>query len=69
MALSSFIVDGGHWMQVVVRAATPGEAIAAAQHYRDWLLERGAWGTQATALEVIDASAVRSASRQAEMRS
>ena len=54
MALASFIVDGGQWMQVVVRAATPGEAIAAAQEYRGWLLEQQAWGTQARQLPIID---------------
>jgi len=54
LALASFIVDGGQWMQVVVRAATPGEAIAAAQEYRGWLLEQQAWGTQARQLPIID---------------
>jgi hypothetical protein len=56
LAVRSFVADGGQWMQVIVRAASPGEAIAAAQQYRLGLLEQGAWGTQARALEVIDAS-------------
>ncbi len=64
MALSSFIVDGGQWMQVIVRAASPGEAIAAALHYRVWLLEQEIWGTHATALEVIDASTATPGSHQ-----
>jgi hypothetical protein len=69
LALSSFIVDGGTWMQVVVRAATPGQAIAAAQRYRDWLLERGAWGTRATALEVLDAATVADAAQRMPLTS
>jgi hypothetical protein len=64
LALSSFIVDGGHWMQVIVRAVSPGEAIAAAQRYRVWLLEQEVWGTQAKALDVIDASTAAPPSRQ-----
>ena len=56
MALASFIAQGGQWMQVVVRAPTPGAAIAATQQYREWLQKQQAWDTQAKQLEVIDAS-------------
>ena len=55
MALSSFIVEGGERMQVIVRSASPGAAIAAAQQYRVWLLEQKLWETRARPLEVIDA--------------
>jgi hypothetical protein len=63
LAVSSFIVDGGKWMQVIVWAASPGAAIAGAQRYRVWLLEHAAWGNEAKALEVIDASTIAPALR------
>jgi hypothetical protein len=38
-----------------VRAASLGQAIAAAQHYRVWLLEHDHWGTAVARLDVIEA--------------
>jgi hypothetical protein len=55
LALSSFIEPGGQRMQVIVRAGSPGQAIAAAQNYREWLLEHQLWRTQATPLAVLEA--------------
>jgi hypothetical protein len=55
LALSSFIEAGGQRMQVIVRAASPGQAIAAAQRYREWLIEHQLWSTQTTPLQVLDA--------------
>ena len=55
MALSSFIDPGRLRMQVIVRAPSPGQAIATAQHYRVWLLEHHHWGTEAARLDVIEA--------------
>jgi hypothetical protein len=56
LALGSFIEHGGHRMQVVVRAPSPGQAIAVAQKYRAWLLEHRVWTTEAAALQVLEAS-------------
>jgi hypothetical protein len=55
LALGSFIATGGERMQVIVRAPSPGQAIAAAQQYREWLLKHEKWSTQATPLEVLEA--------------
>jgi hypothetical protein len=55
LAESSFTEPGGLHMQVIVRAASPGQAIAAAQNYRAWLLAHQNWSTQATRLDVIEA--------------
>jgi hypothetical protein len=55
LARGSFIESGGRRMQVIVRAASPGQAIAAAQHYRVWLLEQQAWGMQAVRIDAIEA--------------
>lgn len=50
-------------MQVIVRAGSPGQAIAAAQSYREWLLQHQLWSTQTTPLEILE---VGSASQRAE---
>jgi hypothetical protein len=56
LALGSFIAAGGERLQVIVRAPSPGRAIAAAQEYREWLLEHQKWSAQATPLEVLAAT-------------
>jgi len=56
LAQSSFIAQGGERMQVIVRAPSPGAAIAAAQRYREWLLQESLWTTEATHVQVLDAS-------------
>jgi hypothetical protein len=56
LALSSFIERGGQRMQVVVRAPSPGQAIALAQDYRTWLLEHDAWSDAPRALDVLEAA-------------
>ena len=60
MALSSFLAAGGQRMQVVVWAGSPGQAIAAAQAYRAWLLAHDLWGSAAAPLQVLDAGAMAS---------
>jgi hypothetical protein len=54
LALGSFIEHGGQRMQVVVRAPSPGQAIAVAQQYRTWLIEHRFWTTDAAALQVLE---------------
>jgi hypothetical protein len=56
LALGSFIERGGERMQVIVRAPSPGQAIALAQRYREWLFEQQLWSTEPRALEVLQAS-------------
>jgi hypothetical protein len=56
LALGSFIEPGGLRMQVIVRAASPGQAITLAQRYREWLLEHDLWSTQPRALAVLEAN-------------
>jgi hypothetical protein len=55
LALGSFIEPGGEHVHVIVRAASPGQAIAVAQSYREWLLEHHSWTAEARPLEVLDA--------------
>jgi hypothetical protein len=56
LALCSFIEPGGERMQVIVRAASPGQAIVVAQSYREWLIENMQWSTQARQLDVLEAT-------------
>ena len=55
LARGSFIERGGQRLCVVVWAASPGQAIAAAQRYRAWLLERELWDSQGRQLPPIEA--------------
>ena len=58
LARSSYIAAGGEHMQVVVRAESRGQAIAAAQKYREWLLDQRHWTDQASRLESIEAAGI-----------
>jgi hypothetical protein len=51
----SFIDHGGNRLHLVVFARSPGEAVAAAQRYREQLLEHGVWGSEARQLAPIEA--------------
>jgi len=50
----SFVARDAESMSVIVFAPTPGRAIAAADRYRDWLLDQGLWAS-ALQLEPIQA--------------
>jgi hypothetical protein len=52
----SFIEGDGSGMYVIVFARTPGQAIAAANRYRTWLLDRDLWSKGFAPLEPIQAS-------------
>jgi hypothetical protein len=51
----SFIEQGGARMYVIAFAATPGQAIAVAHDYRNWLQEAGHWGNEELRLTPIHA--------------
>jgi hypothetical protein len=55
LANASFIEAGGARMQVIVRAWTPGQALAAAGALRRRLLALDEWGTEFRPLAPIDA--------------
>ena len=51
----SFIEAGGETMHVIALAATPGQAIAVADEYRQWLQANGHWSTEERRLTPIHA--------------
>jgi hypothetical protein len=52
-----YIAPGGEWMSVVVFAATPGQALAAAREHHARLHDQGRWSDNGTRLAPLSASA------------